>query len=500
MQNPEAARCLTRTRTARSVLIALAIAAPVSAFDANQFAPGVDPYPYFSVVSSRTAPAGRFHLSLWYTYAEPTLNISTGTAELEATPGLLGPLLDPLLRPVTEPLGQGLMPARPITDLVLCALRPVHEPLVSPALDPLFDCPAMDVASLTVVERIHYGDLVGTYAITDWLEVGIDVPFSYIESDASGADEGMDIDDIRLVGKLQLLDALAGGVGIAVSPFVDFGVGDEAHLTSNGTTDYGLLAAVEAVAGRFRTSFNAGYRVNNKAFSDDDETDEILFGLGLGYLLLGEAPVFSPASTRLELLGEIFGASAEQRAFEDEFATPVEFLAGGRFVHRSGLLFAAGAGRKITDSINGPDFRVVAQGGYTWQPEPPPPAPEPTPLPTPEPPPPPQAQVVVTDEQIITLEPIYFDFDKSTIKPLSYPILDQVAQVMADRPEIEVRIEGHTDWIGTDAYNQGLSERRAESVKSEMVRLGMNPDEITTVGKNFSEPLVPTGPGVREPQ
>ena len=49
-------------------------------------------------------------------------------------------------------------------------------------------------------------------------------------------------------------------------------------------------------------------------------------------------------------------------------------------------------------------------------------------------------------------------------------------------------------------YNQALSERRANAVKNEMMQAGLNSAEISTVGKSFDDPLIPTGPGVREPQ
>ena len=65
---------------------------------------------------------------------------------------------------------------------------------------------------------------------------------------------------------------------------------------------------------------------------------------------------------------------------------------------------------------------------------------------------------------------------------------------------VRVVVTGHTDTVGSMAYNQALSERRAKSVKDEMVREGLNAGDVTTVGRNFSDPLVPTGPGVREPQ
>jgi outer membrane protein OmpA-like peptidoglycan-associated protein len=65
---------------------------------------------------------------------------------------------------------------------------------------------------------------------------------------------------------------------------------------------------------------------------------------------------------------------------------------------------------------------------------------------------------------------------------------------------VRVVVTGHTDTVGSDAYNQGLSVRRADAVKEEMVRLGMDGSDIAIQGKSFHDPLVPTGPGVREPQ
>ena len=65
---------------------------------------------------------------------------------------------------------------------------------------------------------------------------------------------------------------------------------------------------------------------------------------------------------------------------------------------------------------------------------------------------------------------------------------------------VRVLVTGHTDTVGSDAYNQALSVRRAESVKDEMQRQGMDGSSISIVGKSFHDPLVPTGPGVREPQ
>ncbi|HLY57083.1 MAG TPA: OmpA family protein, partial [Stellaceae bacterium] len=63
-----------------------------------------------------------------------------------------------------------------------------------------------------------------------------------------------------------------------------------------------------------------------------------------------------------------------------------------------------------------------------------------------------------------------------------------------------ITVTGHTDTVGTASYNQGLSERRADSVKSELVKDGVASGEISTVGVGKTGLLVPTGDGVREPQ
>ena len=79
-------------------------------------------------------------------------------------------------------------------------------------------------------------------------------------------------------------------------------------------------------------------------------------------------------------------------------------------------------------------------------------------------------------------------------------VVQQAVQTAKTSGLVRVVVTGHTDTVGSLAYNQRLSERRANAVKDEMVREGLGAGDIMTVGRNFSDPLVPTGPGVREPQ
>ena len=73
--------------------------------------------------------------------------------------------------------------------------------------------------------------------------------------------------------------------------------------------------------------------------------------------------------------------------------------------------------------------------------------------------------IVVTKEKIELKQKVHFATNKSTIYPDSFPMLTEVAEVLKSRPEIKVRIEGHTDSRGTLKHNMKLSQDRAESVQ-----------------------------------
>ena len=133
----------------------------------------------------------------------------------------------------------------------------------------------------------------------------------------------------------------------------------------------------------------------------------------------------------------------------------------------------------------------------TPKPEPvPTPAPAPKPEPKPAPPPPqpkpepkPEAKPKPVAEKITYAADVLFDFDKSVIKPEGKSKLDDLAsKVKGVNLEVVIAI-GHADSIGSDAYNQRLSVRRAESVKAYMVSKGIEPNRVYTEGKGEKQPV-----------
>ncbi len=97
---------------------------------------------------------------------------------------------------------------------------------------------------------------------------------------------------------------------------------------------------------------------------------------------------------------------------------------------------------------------------------------------------------VKAEEKIVITQKIHFEFDRDTIRPISFPILDDVADLLNRNPQIaHLRIEGHTDWIGSDAYNQNLSQRRANSVRAYLIKKGIAADRLVAVGYGESRPI-----------
>jgi len=83
---------------------------------------------------------------------------------------------------------------------------------------------------------------------------------------------------------------------------------------------------------------------------------------------------------------------------------------------------------------------------------------------------------------------VYFDFDKYNISRKYLEVLDDAADILDKYPDVILRIEGHTDAVGTEEYNQVLSEKRALSAKEYLVIHGVDPGRIKTIGYGKREP------------
>jgi len=168
---------------------------------------------------------------------------------------------------------------------------------------------------------------------------------------------------------------------------------------------------------------------------------------------------------------------------DDSMAVGIEY----RYLHAFDPKFIDASGNQFSGSYNSHSFMV----NFTWflgaPPRPPAPAPAVMPAPAAAPAPP-QRQVFI----------VFFDFDKSTITPAGKQIIAEAAKAYMRGQR--VLLTGYTDRAGTQQYNMGLSKRRAEAARAEMIRDGVPANAINASWKGEEDPRVPTPDGVREPQ
>jgi OOP family OmpA-OmpF porin len=181
-------------------------------------------------------------------------------------------------------------------------------------------------------------------------------------------------------------------------------------------------------------------------------------------------------SDRVALRGEVAA-----RYYRDTTSAQLAGLAGPGLPHTYGP-------KQWLDSMA--TIALVFNMGHPAPPPPPPAAPPPPPA---APPPPPPPQNVVID-----LRGVNFKFDRPkkgesdigpTLKPPasdSVAILDQAVDTLNRYPQVKIEIDGYTDSVGTDQYNQGLSERRANIVNQYLTSHGIDASRITAV-KGFGE-------------
>lgn len=122
------------------------------------------------------------------------------------------------------------------------------------------------------------------------------------------------------------------------------------------------------------------------------------------------------------------------------------------------------------------------------------PAPEPAPAfvpaPAPEPAPAPQPKEswkIIKEQTPVTIEGANFEFDSAKLKPTAAAKLQPVVEFAKKYPDAGMNVHGHTDSVGTPAYNQKLSEKRAESVKAYLVKQGIAASRIVTKGLGETE-------------
>lgn len=103
-----------------------------------------------------------------------------------------------------------------------------------------------------------------------------------------------------------------------------------------------------------------------------------------------------------------------------------------------------------------------------------------------------ESLVELRDDRIEIQQKVFFDSGKATIQQRSFGLLEQVTALLAENPQVKkVRIEGHTDDVGSDDFNLELSQDRAEAVRNFLVEQGISPERLEAQGFGSGQPLLP---------
>ncbi len=330
---------------------------------------------------------------------------------------------------------------------------------------------------LGVVDDTIIANLYGSYGLTNWFTAGVRVPVVAFNNfkglaQAAGnpftrpdAEHDFSMGDIGVDLKFRLINSEY--VNMAVVPFVTAPLGRSTTFMGQGSVSGGGKLAMDVgPSEKFRVGLNAGYLMKDDVTVRGARIDDMV--------TLGAAINFKPHS-KIDLIAEGHIETVARDFFKSEVQTPAEVDGAIRIHATKNLDITAGGGAGLSVGVGSPDFRTFLGVNYTRHQE--------------EEAPPP-AKVCTTPGKIVIDQKIQFAFDKSVIKPESYSILDDVASVLKTHPDIaRIRVEGHTDSVGSDAYNQKLSDRRAKAVQDYLVNKGIEASRLEAIGYGESQPL-----------
>lgn len=258
----------------------------------------------------------------------------------------------------------------------------------------------------------------------------------------------------------------------------------------------------------FRAELELGYRENDFEGSGDTQTKSLManmfydfgdqggwepyvgVGAGLGRVTLDGVNVTGGGTFNDDDTGPAFQAAAGA-AFP--IGERVKLTVDYRFLTVQSLDFTSSTGAN-------PESEVYDHGifvGLRWQLSAPP---KPVPAAQPAPPAQPQTYSPPPAPAPVREFLVFFDWDQADLTPEAREILQAAAAEARRVGAVRIVATGHADRSGPNAYNERLSQRRADNVRNALMSLGIQGGEIATFAKGESDPLVATADGVREPR
>lgn len=336
-----------------------------------------------------------------------------------------------------------------------------------------------------VVNWFWTWDIWGGLAVTKWLEMGFDFPFSLatnVEDVTSVRDRNtVSLGDIQLRSKIRILnpETNTASLGFGLLGFVNLPSGDASDFLGDEVTSGGFRLIAERSFGAHDFTAHMGLRIR------DAETivaskielfrvnEEMLLGLGWKWIF-DEVKGLSVGS-------EVFGSTDMETAA----GSPFEWGAAvAKKILAKKLELKFGASTGLGNGYGAPDYRILLSLGYVSKAS----AASKEELPPLEE----VSEAKIEGGRITVLKPIQFEVASAKLKEESLPTLNDVAGLLLAHPEIlKVRIEGHTDSDGSDLSNFSLSERRVGGVKEYLVSQGVEAQRLEAKGWGERQPVAP---------
>ncbi len=289
--------------------------------------------------------------------------------------------------------------------------------------------------------------------------------------------------EIRLNSKYRIHGDDSGGV--AVVGTVNFNqVLNNPYTGISPGPNFSLELVMDTTIRRIELGLNIGHRWASPGAAVPGSPI-----LPLGNQLIASAAgsyLFSNIDTKAII--EVFGSAPTTRVDSnlDRTASSLELIAGVKHDWNHNLALHAGVGSGLLHGVSSPDLRVYAGLNYTLGPifgtgagkDP-------------------KAYVPLRDaegERLI-LNTIQFEFNSDRLSPESMPVLNQVAELLAEAaPFQRVVVEGHTDSVGRSNYNRDLSLRRAETIRKFLrEKMKLDPEKISSEGFGDTRPVADNG-------
>ncbi|MDQ3262774.1 MAG: OmpA family protein [Myxococcota bacterium] len=396
------------------------------------------------------------------------------------------------------------------------------------ASNPLILYNSLDERVAGAVSRQATLHLLGAVGLWNFLELGVDLPVVVHQAGeampagiAPSVVHSVGFGDLRIVPKAKLLTLRSEAIGaeFVVAGALDLFLptGDPAGLRG-GDLRIGPSVAVEAAfSGGRHLGSNVGY-----LYRAPREFGGLRIADTFGWSLYAETPVLGPLAVRAEVFGRLGDAG------QGRLHAPLEALLGVKATP-FGVEVLAAVGAGVGRSYGTPDWRgllsmQVPLGRRTAaaspvQPAPPlvsaaPSAPREEPPAVVEPPPEPVVSAPVEPEPVPPMveaappkvrvnrglgrlelaDTIHFKTASAEIADRSFPLLDEVAVILFEHPEIKVLIiEGHTDIRGGRQYNLKLSRARADSLRHYIIGKGVDASRLQALGFGPDQPVADNG-------